>query len=69
MQEYRPEDEDDRLTDHPTLSQVADALADEKTRAVMLHKPEQIVTLRSGKKYKVQPDGSWQALSSEGEGE
>lgn len=67
MQEYRPEDEDDRLTDNPTLSQVAAALEDEGTRAVMLHKPGEVVTLRSGSRYKVQPDGSWRALKGEGE--
>lgn len=62
MQEYRPEDEDDRLTDHPTLSQVAEALVDERTRAVMLHKPGEVVTLRSGARYRVLKDGSWEKL-------
>lgn len=65
MQEYRPEDDDDRLTDNPTLSQVADALADEGTRAAMLHKPGEIVTLRSGARYEVQKDGAWKALRGE----
>ncbi len=62
MQEYRPEDEIDRLTDDPTLSQVAEALADEGTRAVTLHKPGEVVTLRDGSRYEVQKDGSWKRL-------
>lgn len=63
MQEYRPDDDDDRLTDHPTLSQVAGALADEGTRAVMLHKPGEVVTLRSGARYEVRADGSWKRVT------
>jgi hypothetical protein len=64
MREHRPEDEDDRLTDNPTLGDVADALADGKTRAIMLHKPGEVVTMRSKARYQVQPDGSWRKLKA-----
>ena len=62
MQEHRPDDIDDVLIDHPPDERIKKALEDDSVAAVTLHKPGQIVTLRSGRRYEVQADGSWRRL-------
>jgi len=62
MQEHRPDLPDDVLVDHPSDERIRKALEDDSVAAVMLHKPGQIVMLRSGRRYEVQADGSWRKL-------
>lgn len=58
MQEERVSGES-ILTDSPDIKRVEQALADEKNKAVHLYKPGMEVTLASGRKYRVGPNGNW----------
>jgi len=47
------------LTDHPSEDEVSNAIDNPDNLVVALHKPGSLVTSRSGKRYRVDENGTW----------